>query len=376
MNNYKPLYGNAPALFGLRSNDEGDVVVQEFVSGVSPSIFEDSPEVWDAIIVELSEGDEIPAVADPSSFDQLSEDTQGEIFNLAINWHAMPESAEKDVLFNQLITLIFAADDELAGVELIEEEDLVGPPVPAGRDEAIELAGQALSRVYAMQDLSNHDISFVLLSAIETIQESISKELTVEEVVDALEAFNNIAFPTYDPEELVSCLYLTSIGSTAAIDSEEEAMVTDDTRVDALCSPTNQAIVLAAFGSDAAAKFTKFCEAAPTSRMTEWEDVAGRNIHTLLGVSRSVFEQFVLDAFDNRTAADLAKTGSEALTTLVEGVIKDTEKDPTSVIREPRPEKKPVQAKSASDKGPSLLVSGAVIAGAVVGLTALYRKLR
>lgn len=374
MMHYKPLYGNNTAVDGFRNNPEE-------VSDV-PSVFNDDVGLWARLVAQFEiQYGSIPAALEILNFESLNGDTQLQLLNMAMNWDSIdPDAfeAESNEAFALVVQAVADAEDELSpvqsGEEEISEDELVGPPVPAGREEALEVTMQALSRVYAGQDLGNHDISFVLLSAIEEIQQSISKELNVQEVVDALEAFNNIAFPTYVPEELISCLFLSAIGDTATVDAEEEAMITDDTRDDALCSQVNQSIILAAFGSEAAAKFTTFCEAAPASRMIEWEDVAGRNLHTLLGVSRPAFEQFVLDAFDERTAADLAKAGSEALTTLVEGVIKDTKADPKSVIRQPRPT--PTVTVSASGKEPSLLVSGAVIAGVAVGLTALYRKLR
>ena len=86
-------------------------------------------------------------------------------------------------------------------------------------------------------------------------------------------------------------------------------------------------------------------------------------------MNNDTFEQFVLEAFDSATSEELAAEGSALLQELVGGVIKA----PEDSLRQPI-EDKPGKATAA--EGPNMYVSGAVIAGAAVGLTYLYRKIR
>ena len=388
MFNYKPLYGNPAFISGVSNPaDEGTIEVQAIVSGDVPGLFVGKEDLWEALLVFFYEYDEenMPAILDLETFESLPAQSQnrvlGEITQFEFNVDANPDLAAEQLIaginaVNNEYLLSIGAPIEMPEEEIIGTVEIEGPPVPQDREMNAELVNQALARVFAGVDLSTHDIFNVLLGIVEEIQD-IGVAVTVEHLVEALESFLNIAFPTYVPEELVACVYLTVVGDSATLDAEEEGMIVDNSRADALCSSTNQAIVLAAFGSEAAAKFTQFCAAAPASRMTEWEDVAGRNLHTLIGVSREAFEKFALDAFDEGTAANLAAAGSSALTTLIESVVDDTKKSPGSVIREPRPTKDaPVGETKSAEGGPSLLVSGAVIAGGAVGLTALYRKIR
>jgi hypothetical protein len=371
MMHYKPLFGNPMPMLG--NTDESANMSVEI-----PVIFGNDANAWELLtaIADLY-FDGFPLnVLDTAEFDALDQLLQQEIhaYAVAIVDSGIDPEDERTEDVENLVNAIARAEGINSPIELEESEgeDIVGPPVPEGRESAVDAVVSALATVYPMQDLANHDIFFVLLNAVEQTQDHLGVSLSDAQIVEALEYFNNIAFPNYPLEELASCVFLVGAGETAILDAEESSMVSDDSREDALCSDRNRSIVLAAFGADASTKFSNFCNAAPESRMGEWTDVAGRNLATLLGISAPVFESFVLDAFDNGTADDLAAKGSTALANLIGDTIKNTERDPKAAIRGPQG----VTKSASDDSGNHLLVAGAVFAGAAVGLHMLYKKIR
>lgn len=390
MMHYKPLYGNPMNLGNIDDLEQGieilDDLEQEIESDLGsevipvevdvPTIFttQDSAEAWVALLQELArEGIEFD-VLNPVMFNILEEAIQMTIHDGVRAWHSGEDgvgiSTITDMLQNADLTLPVP---EIEGADEIDSQD---SPEELARANMVL---QGLTEVYGQRDFVNSDIEIypVLYEAAVGIEEAlgVSGTITSAHVAEALEYFNNIAFPDYQPEELVAALYFVVSGAVDTLDAEEESMITDDSRVDALCSDRNEAIILAAFGVDAAAKFIQFCNADAASRKLEWEDVAGRNIAKLLDVDNAAFEQYVFEAFDSATSEILAGEGSDLLQELVGGVVREPEdnlRQPPVIIEDIAE----TQGKATSAEGVNMYVSGAVVAGVAVGLTYLYRKIR
>ena len=390
MMHYKPLYGNPMNLGNIDDLEQGieilDDLEQEIESDLGsevipvevdvPTIFttQDSAEAWVALLQELArEGIEFD-VLNPVMFNILEEAIQMTIHDGVRAWHSGEDgvgiSTITDMLQNADLTLPVP---EIEGADEIDSQD---SPEELARANMVL---QGLTEVYGQRDFVNSDIEIypVLYEAAVGIEEAlgVSGTITSAHVAEALEYFNNIAFPDYQPEELVAALYFVVSGVVDTLDAEEESMITDDSRVDALCSDRNEAIILAAFGVDAAAKFIQFCNADAASRKLEWEDVAGRNIAKLLDVDNAAFEQYVFEAFDSATSEILAGEGSDLLQELVGGVVREPEdnlRQPPVIIEDIAE----TQGKATSAEGVNMYVSGAVVAGVAVGLTYLYRKIR
>jgi hypothetical protein len=396
MMNYKPLFGN-PLSFGDISTDApAELSVQAVVSNDElPAVFFDAPGAWDVVnsIADLYfEGLSMGILA-PVIFDALDLSLQQQIFALASAVAGMDidledeRPAEVTALVNAMADAegVSSPLDEIVGPPVggAGDEELVGPPedgvgdpetdgpilIP-GRDAAVALVTGALSSVFPFQDLSSHDIFFVTLETVEQLQDSLGRELTEAQVVEALETFNNVAFPTYEPTELIACLTLVAEGQDQVLQVEEASILTNDSREDAFCSNRNKAIILAAFGNEAVAKFESFCAHDKNGRLSIWTGAAGRCVCNILGVDTTNFEQFVLDSFDNRTADDLAELGSLVLEDLVEDVVENVRQSPETAL-----EGTGKSAKSAEGGSPNILLGGAVAAAAVVGLVMLHKQI-
>lgn len=365
MHHYKPLYGNPSSLHMNPAEDEGTISISEVVSGGEvPLIFEGDRDVWESLIFTLTEGGlELPPVLDVATFNALDLLSQQEVHSLALSWY---ESDDQAAALQDLLDVLQNLSNVGGGD--VGSREIAGPPADA-QDDAVDLAVQALAQVYPMQNLAAHDIFFVLVDAIQQTQDALGLSVDLDAVVSALEAFNSISFPDYQPEELASCVYLMASGASEIIDAEEQSLILDDSRPDALCSDRNKALILAAFGATASDNFMKFCNAAPQSRMVEWEDVAGRNISTLLGVDNATFETFVLDAFDSSTSEELVREGSRIIADLIDSV----KESPESAF-EPAPA--PSTTVSAEGGEVNMYVAGGIVAASAIGLTMLYRKLR
>ena len=82
------------------------------------------------------------------------------------------------------------------------------------------------------------------------------------------------------------------------IEAETESMLTEDSREDAICSSNANNIILAEFGTDAAAKHANFCKLSGNERIEAYNAVQG-NLATLFGIPQSDWDNFVLKAVDS-----------------------------------------------------------------------------
>jgi len=393
---YKPLFGNPSKLHGgitsadadtlpRDTDEETGMIVSTAESEVNsdnsdgldieeleaigdeptaaPAIFSDNGNeaVWDEMILAVyNEGDGPTfAVFDVSAFETLPVSSQDAVLNSAIAWFEEIDELEKGRLFAELLVMLEDAEAEWTGIVTGEiDPDVDGPTQEQADIEVDADVLAALNVVFPMRDLFLHDMNIVLAESVRQTNASIGRDMTQQEIASAVETFCNIAFPEYQPQELAMIVFLTANEDQSALETEEMEIISDDTRPDALCSERNTAIILAAFGEAAAAKFTDFCKLSPNDRLVFWEDTAGRNLMTLLGVSNDAFESYVLDSFDSATAEDLAVKGSQKLKDLVGSSIGDKKAPATT-----------------SAESPNMWLTGAIIAGGAVGLTMLYRKI-
>ena len=380
MMNYKPLFGNPLSFGDIPTDAPAELSVQAVVSNDElPAVFFDAPDAWSVVesLADLYfEGLSMGILA-PVIFDALDLSLQQQVFALASAVAGMDIDLEDERPAEVTALVNAMADAEGVSSPLVDPpEDVAGDPetdgpilIP-GRDAAVALVTGALSSVFPFQDLSSHDIFFVTLETVEQLQDSLGRELTEAQVVEALEAFNNVAFPTYEPTELIACLTLVAEGQDQVLQVEEASILTNDSREDAFCSNRNKAIILAAFGNEAVAKFESFCAHDKNGRLSIWTGAAGRCVCNILGVDTTNFEQFVLDSFDNRTADDLAELGSLVLEDLVEDVVDNVRQSPETAL-----EGTGKSAKSAEGGSPNILLGGAVAAAAVVGLVMLHKQI-
>jgi hypothetical protein len=383
MMHYKPLYGNPMNLGNVDSNsDDADVVISEISDERvgTPVVFQMNEDAWAALVGNIVArfGTPFPVLY-ADEFDNLPADVQDRIHRNTVSWYEYFDPQDetfKNNLFEALLLDIQTIQVEMDALEdaEIEDEDVEVSEGEALLDVVDAGLSQSLPSQFTEEKIA--DMRNVLLGAAIQIEGDPELHVSIECVSRAVESFINVAFPDYMPEELIACLYLSCTGQDEAVDAEELSMIKDDSRPDALCSERNKAIILAAFGEAAAEEFQEFCNMDGAGREESWQ-LVGRNLSTLLGVSNDAFEAYVVDSFDQATADDLAAEGSEILQALIDDVIDRTADEPMSVIQIPRPAQSSGGIEeTAAASGLGMLGTTAILGGAAVGLTLLFRRIK
>ena len=305
MRHYKPLFMN-PAISG------GFDVPQEIADlGLT--------DAWNDLCaqVERQEGDpnELTARYENSSAANKS--------SIVDSLMLYTEAPDEEILDGVEVLLSFAdseefEDDEGAEDEVVvgvdaggaggAEEDLfVGPPSDPVQESLAEVITASLADVFPGKNLNSHDIFFVLLEGGQAISDSNGMLLDQEDISNALTSFGAVSFPQYMPEELITLIFNESVGDNSA-DLELEAML-EDSHPQALCTPENVRLVRARFGENAAQNLQVLCELPVAQRVAVLIDQHNGDIASLLGVSASAFQDFILDSFNNQISDALIAAG-------------------------------------------------------------------
>jgi len=200
------------------------------------------------------------------------------------------------------------AEDGVVVVGGDDDEDLVHTVISDPVQESLaEVITASLADVFPGKNLNSHDIFFVLLEGGLAISDSNGMLLDQEDISNALTSFGAVSFPQYMPEELITLIFNESVGDNSA-DLELEAML-EDSHPQALCTPENVRLVRARFGENAAQNLQVLCELPIAQRVAVLIDQHNGDIASLLGVSASAFQDFILDSFNNQISDALIAAG-------------------------------------------------------------------
>lgn len=377
MKHYTPLFPNPSALGSTPTSGFDPMYVPQIILNAG------FDQEWLALTDEISSLGEVNEYTCrlllPDVLDNADLAVQDSVL-LSLEAWANGERTSGDT--DDMITVLSVLDLEETPAS-DEEDELVGPPMPESREAMYDFTRAALSRVFPMQSLESHEIFFVLLETIESLKDSLKISPDLEDIVDALTAFNTVAFPEYPVEELVACVYLTFQNQEGELEAAEVDMVSNDFAPDALCSERNRAIILAGFGEAAAAKFDAFCAMDPQDRLHAWSLLGAPKVANLIGVEPVDFEEFVLRSFNKDLASVMESegyalqeiadqgAGGSAVADIVEDTRRRVEKDPKNSVRQP----KKVPASAAELSPTQKVVGGAVLLGSLIGLGMLARKI-
>lgn len=201
--------------------------------------------------------------------------------------------------------------------ELNQGDDIQVPFAPGLEDEEgdVEIGGEVETPLtnleiasLVMEDILQAAFPFMVVKGTELelvasraysylLDQNMMSGINEDAMLGAIQMYKLIAFPEYSPEELTSAIYYAGEGDSEILSAEMIAVVSDDSRSDALCSPKNRALIQNAFGDDAVARFDDLCLAAPESRLLEIERNQG-SLAATLGIDEALFDQFVVETFD------------------------------------------------------------------------------
>ena len=327
--------------------------------------------VWVALQDALAHTDYV-SLNPETHEDNLDQEFLERLYSEATRWY---NSSGVDTSLEEMESLLLEADIMISGVdeemtprEPEDEYNFTEEEVEPSEEEMerYDTVATGLELVFAPLEVNN-GMDHVLFEAASP-RNGYQRAVTQEDIVNAVSRFNQIAFPDYQPEELIASLYLIMEGEIGILDEEERSMVVDSLREDAFCSDRNKGIILAAFGEEPARKFIEFCNKTPESRIQEWDE-KGRSLHNIIGVAKDVFDSYSLAAFDSATSEELSTRGSQKLEDLVARVVDRTKDEPTSVIRKPRTP----SAKTASRM--DTITKVAILSASAVGAAFLVKKI-
>lgn len=347
MLNYQPLYGNPTSLGFAQLENQDSPTPDKYLQ--DPEDWANFQKYWEEVGAQYD-------VTDAQKYEMLSEDAQASVDAAVDLVKRLIEEEVSDEEAAVFMSEIKSATD-FAERELFTASD----------ENAVKIIDEVLLEVY---NKVSDEFSDALFNAIVALQNERETNITAEQLRTGLIYFNSVAFPVYQPEELIACIFLAFENETDKLESEFNSMITDDLRPDALCSPKNAAIVLAQFGQKSATKFNEFCAKSPNERLDAVLSAEGNGLAGIFGISESKFVDYVMEAFDNATADKLAAMGSQAMIDLVGTVITDPI---SNIVNPPKKEDKSPSGEAASLVSTPLAI--ALAAGSLVGLTLLARKI-
>lgn len=305
---YNPLYG-----IHSRSNPSTDIpqeFLDENLENVWASATTEAPSFtiasWNASSPEqqtvMLEAARAAMLGDTAAFDGL--------VSMMVDASASSVSSQNDEGLGfelpEVLTELNESSDDIE-VPFAPEIESEGGDVEVGGDVETPLTNLEIASL-VMEDVLQSAFPFMAIKGTELelvasraysylLDQHMMSGLNEDAILGAIQMYKLIAFPEYSPEELTSTIYYAGEGNNEILSAEMIAVVSDDSRDDALCSPKNRALILNAFGESAAARFDDLCLAAPESRLLEIERNQG-SLAATLGIDEALFDQFVVETFD------------------------------------------------------------------------------
>lgn len=373
MNKYTPLYGNPAGAMDYADRLYGAARV-DVVQGMHSNPAE-VPEVVVEAELENVWGEITQLLKDKYGVEMTNE-----LFNSA-------DSADMNIYLQTLVdqeAAILASEDLLEAYvdELAKVLDLehAGEGVDDLEDlenetRTFDLAIDSVNELFPNAEDAN-DLIATVANALDAMESDLNVFAEPVEVVDAIKKFKSLGFPYYEPEELVELIYLTAENKAQLIAEETESMLTEDARDDAICSNGANDIILAAFGTDAAASHLAFCGLSADERIDAY-NAANGNLATLFDIPQTDWDNFVLEAVSTILVPKMLEAEGAVLKEQISKVLEQASKDPKNALKTSSGSTLGrSQATSGEMTTTHKVVSGLAIVGALVGSLYFIKKVR